>query len=495
MLEFFKRLKETATLTVTENGARTYTTTGSDCLNLFSRIGGLRQAPAARIAALTERAFAENADLTLRILFFARDVRGGLGERRVFRIAMQALCRTNSAAVCKNLTLFPQYGRWDDLIALYGATDCPQAVKAEIVRLIRAQLSADSAQMAAEGSVSLLAKWLPSVNTSSDESRRIARTLARKLGMQERDYRKTLSALRRYIDILENRMRERDYTFDYGAQPSRAMFCHRKAFYRNDGARYRAFLEQVKAGRATLHTDGLYPYDIVRRALQTDSPAEREALDVSWNALRAVECNRNAIAVVDGSGSMYTPCGSPRPFEAALSLGLYFADHCKGAFANHFITFSAHPRLVEVKGRDIVERAQYAASFNECSNTNLQAVFDLILTTAVQSHLPQEELPETVYIISDMEFDVCVMDGVFHFTNFDAAKKKFARAGYRLPEVVFWNVAARNDQSPVQMHESGAALVSGASPALFEMVRGGDLDPYGMMLDILSAPRYAEICA
>ena len=188
----------------------------------------------------------------------------------------------------------------------------------------------------------------------------------------------------------------------------------------------------------------------------------------------------------------WAPSGGVRPIDAALSLGIYFAEHNKGAFANHFITFSATPRLVEIKGADIAEKTRFCSTFNEMSNTNLEAVFDLILSAAVRNNVPQSELPERVYIISDMEFDYCIMGGN-DLTLFTAMRKKFRHHGYKLPDIVFWNVNARNDNFPVTMSETGAALVSGFSPAIFDMIAGGDISPEIVMNSVIESERYKQI--
>ena len=239
----------------------------------------------------------------------------------------------------------------------------------------------------------MLAKWLPSVNASSAQTRITAKKLVKLLGMTEKDYRQTLSELRRYTDIIENRLRVSDYTFDYEKQPSCAMMKYRRAFIRNDGIRYTEYLRAVDRGEAKLNTSILYPYEIVRRCLDAKlSKAERLSLDTTWRNLPDFGNNtENAIAVVDGSGSM--TCGRGiRPIDAALSLGIYFAQHNKGKFANHFITFSKHPRLVEIKGKNIVDQVQFCNTFNEVANTDIEAVFDLILRTAVKNKVSAEEL-------------------------------------------------------------------------------------------------------
>lgn len=475
--------------TLTQNGALTNRTSGSFCLDLFFRAGAMRSASEDEIAATVNRAYAEDPVKTLKIIFFARDVRGGLGERRFFRTAVKALAAYAPAAVERNAHLFAEYGRYDDLISLLG-TQC----EGKAVEIIRGRLNEDIESMANGGQVSLLAKWLPSVNTSSASARADARTIAKRLGYTEKQYRQTLSKLRRYTDIIENRLRERDYTFDYEKQPSRAMFKYRQAFLRHDNERYTEYLNAVNSGEATLHAGALFPYDIVRACLEDEiSEQEKLSLDTTWRNLPAYGENGNAIAVVDGSGSMtYAPRNSVRPIDAALSLGIYFAEHNKGAFANHFITFSATPRLVEIKGADIVEKTRFCATFNEVANTNLEATFRLILSAAVNNNVKQSEMPERMYIISDMEFDYCV-EGGNDSTLFDTMKALYAEHGYNLPEVVFWNVNSIQENFPVTISGTGAALVSGFSPAIFDMMASGEISPETVMDSIIESERYAAV--
>ncbi len=487
MLEY---LKTEVNGTVTENGAAAYVSTRSHCLDLFATVGALRRAPEQEIIRRFQNAYAEDGDTAMKILFFGRDVRGGLGERRVFRVIVNWLANNEPRSLRKNIALIPEYGRFDDLLALMG-TACEQAALA----VIAGQLQRD---MAADTAVSLLAKWLPSVNASNADTVRMAKKIAKSLGMTDAQYRKTLVELRKKIRILENNLRERDYTFDYARQPSKAMFRYRKAFQRNDGARYGAYLEQVSKGQAVMHTGALAPYEIIAPCFEgwgtkhDLSPSQRKAMDVTWNALEDFGGDENALVVVDGSGSMYSR-QNPIPEAVALSLGIYFAERNKGIFRNHFITFSQTPKLVEIQGRDIVEKVGYCASFNDIANTDLQKVFQLLLNTAVKHRIPQTELPSRIYIVSDMEFDRCIDHG--DLTNFQCARALFAQHGYRLPQVVFWNVASRRAQQPVTKNEQGVALVSGCTPRLFSMVAGGTASPYTVMLDTIGSERYANISA
>ena len=421
----------------------------------------------------------------MKTLFYARDIRGGLGERRVFKVILTWLAANEPASLRRNLPYVAEYGRWDDLLVLL---DTP--MRGDAVALLRKQFQADMAALEKSEAVSLLGKWLPSVNAHNADAVRQAKQLARAFGMTEAQYRKALSALRQSIRIIENNLREMDYTFDYAQQPSRAMFKYRKAFLRHDGQRYCAFMGRVSRGEVELHTGALMPYDIVE-ATYNATEAERASLNATWNALEDFTGDENALVVADGSGSMYS--GRPVAAAVAQSLAIYFAQRNKGAFHNHFITFSTNPQLVEIKGADIVEQVRYCRTFNEVATTNIQRVFELILSAAVRNHLPQKELPSTLYIVSDMEFNWCTRDA--SMTNFDYAKALYRQHGYRLPRVVFWNVQSRNCQQPVSMNEQGVALVSGCTPRIFSQVMSGEMDPMSNMLSVLGAERYAVIRA
>ena len=497
MLEYLKTEANTA---YTENGAVSNATTGSDCLDLFATVGALRRASDEEIITRFVRAYTESRDAAMKLLFFARDIRGGLGERRIFRVILHWLACHEPASVRKNLARVAEYGRYDDLLTLMG-TPC----ESEMLDLLKAQFEADTAALENGGEVSLLAKWLPSVNASNPETVRNGKRIARHFGLTDATYRKSLVALRAHIRIIENNLREKDYTFDYEKQPSKALYKYRKAFLRNDGERYESFISRVNSGEAKLHADTLAPYELVepylndyyftassRNFMRQITEQEKAVLNATWASLPDFGSTENALAVIDTSGSMYWNA-KPLPAAVALSLGLYFAEHNRGLYKNHFIEFSARPRLIEIKGETFADRLRYVASFNEVANTNLEAVFDLILNSAVKNHLPAEELPAKLIIISDMEFDCCVARA--DQSVFENAKERFKRHGYKLPDMVFWNVASRTRQQPVKMNEQGVMLVSGCTPRLFSMVASGAMNPYVFMMEVLGSERYAGIVA
>ena len=498
MLEY---IREVSNMTLTENGAATYESTGSECLDLFATVGALRRESEGEIINRFVRAYTENPDSAMKLLFFARDIRGGLGERRVFRVIMQWLAANEPESVKRNIGYIAEYGRWDDLLTLFG-TSCEK----EMINLLREQFQKDIQALETNGEVSLLGKWLPSVNASNKQTVANAKKIVKSLRLTEASYRKALTALRARIRIIENNLREKDYSFDYEKQPSKALFKYRKAFMRNDKARYTGFLEAVEAGRSRLHADNIAPYELVAPYLNYDwsnwsrrkgfmrdiTPEEKRILNATWSSMPDYGNDENALAVIDTSGSMYCD-NKPLPAAVALSLGLYIAEHNKGMFRNHFIEFSAKPRLIKIKGDTFADRLRYVASFSEVANTNLKAVFDLILEAAVKHSVKQNELPAKLIIVSDMEFDACVENA--DMVNFNAAKRSYEQHGYRLPQIVFWNVASRNRQQPVTKDERGTALVSGVTPKIFGMVAGGQVSPYQFMMEILGSERYAKISA
>ena len=484
-----EKLKKENNYGYTENGAVTYKSTQSDCLDLFSTIGAMRYLSDKEIINRFVRAYIEDADLAMKILFYGRDVREGLGQRRTFRVIIKWLAQNHKDSFVKNMSFIPEYGRFDDLLEMIG-TDCEK----NVLEFIAHQLKED---LSKKDGVSLLAKWLPSINASDERTIYNAKIVAKYLNMSLADYRKTLSLLRKKIGIVENNLREKDYTFDYAKQPSKAMFKYHQAFLRNDEKRYNEFLQEVLDGKKTLHINTLMPYEIVRQVLEKLgkygklSEDEKLVFNTTWESLPNYCDGSNALAVVDTSGSMYWY--DALPAAVALSLGIYFGERNVGVFHNHFIEFSDNPQLLEIKGDNFIEHLEYLLTFNKVAGTNIEALFDLILNCAIKNKLPQEELPETLYIISDMEFNACIHNA--SMTNFENAKLRFEACGYKLPKIIFWNVASRNRNQAVEMNEEGVALVSGCSPRLFSMATSGELSPYKMMMEVLSSKRYENIKA
>lgn len=513
----------------TENGDLAYKSTGSACLDFFSLCGGMRR-NLEDLDKLFAKAYAENPVVAIKILFYMRNIRGGLGERNSFRVLLKELAKFYPEMAKQIVYAVPEYGRWDDLLVLL---DTP--VKDDAITLIKSQIEKDKEAMEKGREVSLLGKWLPSINTSSKESVARAKIIMAALGMKAVEYRKLCSALRKEIKILEDNLRRKDYTFDYSKQPSQAMLRYKKAFMRNDEERYKSFLNKVveqaeklargeeipEEERVKLNTKTLYPYQIVAPFMDGWSgarclPDEKALpLEASWKALDRGSFDSKTIVVRDGSGSMYGS-GDFAAINIATSLALLFAEQLDGAYKNSFITFSSEPRLVQVpENADTLEKKlNFISKFNDCSNTDIGKVYRLILDVAKSGNVPKEEMIERILIISDMEFDAAVtisdtaanervkslseasLDRSYCPTNvstFEFYKKEFEAAGYELPEIVFWNVEARDTHLPVTMNEKWVKLVSGASANIFADVVSGDLKvvtPYEFMLQILEP--YAE---
>ena len=490
----------------TENGDLAYKSTGSACLDFFSLCGGMRK-NLEDLDKLFAMAYAENPVVAIKILFYMRNIRGGLGERNSFRVLLKELAKFYPEMAKQIVYAVPEYGRWDDLLVLL---DTP--VKDDTIALIKNQIEKDKEAMERGKEVSLLGKWLPSINTSSKESVASAKIIMAALGMKAVEYRKLCSALRKEIKILEDNLRRKDYTFDYSKQPSQAMLRYKKAFMRNDEERYKAFLNKVveqaeklargeeipEEEKVKLNTKTLYPYQIVGPFMnsyginQLDYGQEL-SLEASWKALERGQFNSKTIVVRDGSGSMYWGNGNSAPICIATSLALLFAEQLDGAYKNSFITFSSEPRLVQVpeNADTLKKKLNFISKFNDCTNTDIGKVYELILYVAKSDNVPKEEMIERVLIISDMEFDCCAGDP--SKSTFEFYKQKFEAAGYKLPEIVFWNVMARDTHLPVTQNEEGVKLVSGASANIFADVVSGDLKvvtPYEFMLQMLEP--YAE---
>ena len=477
-MSFIKITKDMLNVAFTENGDRAYKTSGSYCLDYFSLIGGMRFNYTNALNNFM-KAYKEDPILAIKILFFARDIRGGLGERNIFRFTFNALCNLAPNVAKQVLAYIPTYGRYDDLFSAYSTP-----VRKEVVKMIKEQLNEDIQNKKDNKGISLLAKWMPSINTSSNETRVLAKKLASSLGMSNEEYRKTLSMLRKDF-IIENNLREKDYSFDYESVPGGAMFKYRGAFFKHDEERYSAFLDAVNSGEKKINSSTIFPYEVIRKFENGDVNTKKDAnaLDTIWNSFSREGIDSKTIVVRDGSGSMYD-CEKVSANSVATSLALLFAERLEGEFKNKFITFSSHPKLVEVEGKTIKEKYNFISQFDDYSNTNIEKVYKLILNVYSNPNFKKEDALDRIVIISDMEFDCIEEDN--EISTYEFFKKEFEKLGFKLPEVVFWNVRARSTDLPVTMNEANVKLVSGASSSIIDMVTKNDsTTPYEMMLKCL----------
>lgn len=472
---FLDRLEKELNYTETANGAKANKSTLDSGLDLFGQIGACRE-NLQKAQDLFMRAYGDNPLLALKILFWARDIRGGQGERKVFRHLLRTLAEKNFKVVNQLVPFVPEFGRWDDLLCL-DETECWNTV----LDLYSKQLSQD---LRSQGEVSLLAKWLPSVNTSSQKSRKLGRKIAKYLEYSEKTYRKTLSQLRSKIKIVEQKMCANEWNeINYSQVPSRASLMYRNSFRSHDSERYSQFLSDVAEGKAKINASTLYPYDIVRQVWESD-----DSLDVLWDNLPNYLENTegfNSLVVADVSGSML--CDNGLPLYVSISLGIYISErNTSEVWKNKFLTFSQDPSLVMVRGGNICEKVGNLSRADWGMNTNLMRTFEVILKVAVENSVPAEEMPQKLIIVSDMEFDVAVPDN--DLTNFEKISQMFSEKGYKVPQLVFWNVNAGNTV-PITKHDTGTCLISGCSPSLLKSVLG-DLDPIKVMLSEVEAERY-----
>jgi hypothetical protein len=385
--------------------------------------------------------------------------------------------------------LIPFYGRFDDMWQLLDTK-----LADDVLKLVKTQIDEDIKSE----NPSLLAKWLPSSNTSSDESRRLAKTIIKSLGLTESAYRKTLSKLREKLDVIERKMTSKSWgEINYESVPSNANVIYRGAFLRNDEARRRDFLGELERGEAKINAGVLFPPQIASQygSMKSLDPTVEEL----WKALPdTVGGEGNAIVVADGSGSMWSAVGNTNvsALIVANSLAIYIAERASGEFKDRYITFSERPQLVDLsKGSSLFEKLIIALMHCEVANTNIEAVFDLILDTAVKGKMSQNDLPKSVIIISDMEFDACARSnsGIVNQRLFEAIGDSYAKAGYSLPRLVFWNVCSRTKTVPVIQNELGVTLVSGFSTNILKMVLSDEIDPYKNLLAALNGERYAQV--
>lgn len=510
--DFITNMKNEFNKTFTENRAVAYKSTNNACLDAFGSLGAMRFSSDDDIVRIFSNAFYENSELAIKMAFYIRDIRGGQGQRRVFRTIIKWLANYYPNIVIANLDNILYYGRGDDYTCLFD-TD----VEFPMVKKVKEILNKDIASMVDGKECSLLAKWLPSENTSSAETKCFAKKFIRGLGITPREYRQTLSKLRKYIDVTEVKMSANEWDkIDYSHVPARAAMNYSDAFLRHSRGNYIDYLQHLFAGRAKVNAASLFPVDIIHRVrenMHNPSEKDRILLDAMWNALPNYLDGKEetGICVVDTSSSMYE-----LPLEVALSLGIYNADKCHGPFKNHFITFSRRPDLVELKGNDIIEKVYNIKEI--CDNTNIEAVFDLILNVAIENKMKQEDLPSKLYIISDMQFDYATTYYDWYDRRYvknrpfmQIMREKFENAGYKMPALIYWNVrASKCGMFHDTVDGEDVAMVSGYSASLFKSIiegttfeesvdSNGDtvikekIDPMTVMLNTLNSERYSRV--
>ena len=492
MNTFMNSLNNTYNYKRTENGALAHKSTGSAVYDMFAMGAAYRSRSDADCILLFKNAFEEDETLALKCLFYIRDCRGGQGERRFFRVCMRWLAENHPERAAALAEYVPEYGRYDDWFKIYFGTP----VEGQVIKMMKNQLSTD--MFCKKNAVSLLAKWMPSENASSKETIKMAKEIRIAFGISAKEYRQMLSKLRAKINVLERLMSANRWDeIEFDKIPSKAGLVYKNAFARRDiiAKKYERF---AKDKTTKVNASTLYPYEVVAKAMQhmrrggwysnyslDIDEVDRAMINKYWenlpDYLDGKDCSM--MCVVDTSGSMVRS-DAAAPINVAISLGLYCAERAGGPFKNHYISFSSRPQLIKTEGVDFVDKVYRIFRTNLCENTNLEAVFDLLLATAKKPGVNAWDIPKTIVVISDMEIDSG--SGSYWGSNgrrwtkesasteMETIRKKWAAAGLKMPKLVYWNVDARNNT--ILDAGSNVTFVSGMSPTNFKQVMTGKTD-------------------
>ena len=504
-------------VSITENGMEGYKHTDHALTDFNFKITSYRgKQNKAKAIADFNKVLNEGEEYTLKYMMYLRDAREGVGERDLYRTCMLELLKSNvnnkNEIVSTLISTTPEYGRWDDLWVLLDTQ-----YKSEVINAVKIQLASDMKKLVeSKGklneSISLLGKWMPSENTSAREKRRLARIFISELGASPKAYRKMLSALRGKLNIVETLACANEWEkIDYNTVPSKANLKYKNAFLAHDEERRREFLSKALAGNkeVKVHMSVAFPHEIVKdyRYGWNSVKAYDQSLEAYWKNLKPCVGLQDTIVVRDGSGSMdscHIPGTEIRALDVSTALAIYCSQYLSGSFKNKFITFSAQPQLIDLNGAGSLHtKLQRVYREDDCTTTNIEAVFELILKTAWENNIKQEDMPSTVLIISDMEFNPASGSrsswgyyggGMRADSNvFKKMDEKYKAAGYKLPKLAFWNINSRTGTIPCKYNENGVLLISGFSQNVLSMVMNGKTDPYEALIEELKGERYAPI--
>ncbi len=447
--------------TTTANGMPAFKSTNSAILDLFTKIGDARDVD---LTGYFKKALKEQEEVAVRTLLWARDVRGGAGERKTFRTLLGVLAREDGFQHMQGvIKLIPEVGRWDDVLILLDTKYEPAAIE-----LIGEALKAGNG---------LAAKWMP-------RQGKVAQHLRTSLGMSPKQWRKTLVNL---TNVVETQMCQREWgAIEYPKVPSKAIGKYARAFGRQDGERFTAFKQKVETGEAKINAGAVYPYDVVSLISRDTRLAE-----VQWKALPDYVngSEERAICVVDVSGSMTSRVsGLVSCMDVAISLDIYTSERLQGVFKNTIITFTDNPKIMKFKeGASLLDRVSESKR-DVGYSTNLEGVYDAILKAAKQNKVPEEQMPTKVIMISDMQFNAQVRGDL---SVLPMIRQKYESAGYKMPSLVFWNVgAAKYGNSPFTVAAENTCMVSGFSPSILTSILSGKTNSIDVMLDAVGKERY-----
>lgn len=478
-MSFADAMREEGRFTRTENGAVALNTSGDARLDLFGTIGSLREADENRITTLFAEAYAQDKLFATKIAFYARDIRGGLGERKTFRTIIRYMAEKHPEALRPNLDLVGVFGRYDDLYELIGTP-----LEDDMWAAMKKQFEEDLKNLNAGNAISLLAKWIKTADASSPVTRKLGILTAQKLGYPVYNFKRIVRSMRKQIGVVESLMSAGRWDeIKYPEVPSRAMMIYRKAFMRHDADRFGEFIDKAEKGEVKINASTLFPYDIVEKFLYQDESSK--VLEAQWKALPDyVEKGTNVLVMADVSGSMYG-----RPLATSIGLAIYFAERNVGAYHNLFMTFSGIPETVILRGETLEQKIRNVNSANWGNNTDLEIAFERVLEIAEKHKIPQEEMPKAIVVISDMEIDFCTED--YSWTFYDNMARAFREKGYVIPNIIFWNVNSRHDVFHADSRRKGVQLASGQSVTVFKQIlQNLDYNPVEAMENIINSERY-----
>lgn len=484
-MTFAEAAKENERLTKTENGAVAIKTTGDACLDLFGTIGSLRETSEERIQRLFADAYAENPLMAVKILFYGRDIRQGLGERETFRKLIKYLAEWHPDSLRPNLDLIGVYGRYDDFYSFIGTK-----LENDMWSAMKKQFEEDLKDMHEGKAISLLAKWIKTADSSSKETRRLGILTAQKLGYPVYNFKRIVRAMRKHIGVVESLMSTGQWDkIKYSEVPSRAMMIYRNAFKKHDEDRYNNFINKAVTGEEKINSSTLYPYDLIEKIMVGFfyKIISDKTIESQWCQLpNYVEEGTNALVIADTSGSMYG-----RPIYTSVGLAVYFAERNKGAYHNMWISFSSNPKIQMLRGETLAQKLQSMDISYWGNNTDLKAAFELVLKIAEENNVPADEMPKSLIVISDMEIDYC---GNKDWTFYDKMRCRFKKHGYEIPNIVFWNVNSRHDVFHADKSRKGVQLCSGQSTTVFNQIMDSiGYTPLEMMERVINSERYEPI--
>tara|TARA_R110000868_G_scaffold26777_14_gene102790 strand:- start:62 stop:1495 length:1434 start_codon:yes stop_codon:yes gene_type:complete len=475
-MEIMKTLENENRVEISE-GIAALASSLNECVNLFFQVGAMRGKDKNALLQMFSKAYSENPLVATKVLFWARDARGGAGERQIFRDILEYLVVNSTDVVRKNLSLIPEFGRWDDILLLVGTE-----VEDDVFDLIKTELDNENG---------LCSKWMP-------RKGKVANAIRRSFKVSPKVYRKTLVEL---TSVIETAMCAKDYSgVDYSKLPSLASSRYQKAFLRNDEVGYGEYKTALESGEAKVNAGAVYPYDIIK---SMNYGGDKVVNNAQWESLpNFMEgSEERVLPVVDVSGSMSCSAGGNDNLtcmDVAISLGMYISERNEGNFKDAFVTFSSNPQLQYLKGT-LEQRLNQLRRAEWGMNTDINAVFELILNQAKMYNIPQDKMPTKILILSDMQFNSATNSRWGNQSDWnpsaqDMIESKYEDAGYNKPDVVYWNLNASMGNFPVEFDKMGTAMVSGFSPSILKsLLSGKSMTPESILMETVGSERYSLI--